>query len=252
MPELPVYLDNLITYVTALHPGDGALQHLADAMTVSAHLDDQSDALIGHFVDQARRSGASWSQIGASLGVTKQAAQKRFVTEGAALAAEGRAPMFSRFTQRARNALARAKRVAAASGADVLGPEHMAAGMLEPHGMAAEIIHKAGITDEQVYAALGLSPTAPGGDVTREQLVELVHELGVTRDGKAVLRAAMQAALRRGHNYIGTEHLLLGVVSVDSDTARALASLGLSAEVAEQGVANELAECARRKAQEAS
>jgi ATP-dependent Clp protease ATP-binding subunit ClpA len=250
MAEFPVSLDNLISYVKALHPGDDSLQRLADAMRVSALLDDQSDALIGHFVDQARRAGASWSQIGASMGVTKQAAQKRFVAEAGALTPDGRAPMFSRFTQRAKNALATGTRVAAASGADALGPEHLAVGMLEPDGIAAKVVHDAGVTDEQVAVALGVTPAAPGDDVTREQLVELVHELGVTRDAKAVLRAAMQAALRRGHNYIGTEHLLLGVVSVDNDVARALASIGISAEVAEQGVANELAECAKRKAQQ--
>src|SRR5271156_4835882 len=76
----PVPLDNLISYVKALHPGGGPLDNVADAFTVSAQLDEQADALIGHFVDQARRSGASWSQIGAAMGVTKQAAQKRFVS----------------------------------------------------------------------------------------------------------------------------------------------------------------------------
>jgi hypothetical protein len=52
---------------------------VSDAFAVSARLDEQSDALLGYFVDQARRSGASWSQIGGAMGVSKQAAQKRFV-----------------------------------------------------------------------------------------------------------------------------------------------------------------------------
>src|ERR1700743_3990804 len=43
------------------------------------HLGEVADHLIGHFVDQARRSGASWTDIGKSMGVTKQASQKRFV-----------------------------------------------------------------------------------------------------------------------------------------------------------------------------
>ena len=76
----PVPLDNLIAYVRALHPEGGPLDRLSDAMEVAARLDEQSDSLIGHFVDQARVSGASWSQIGASMGVSKQAAQKRFVS----------------------------------------------------------------------------------------------------------------------------------------------------------------------------
>ena len=51
-------------------------------MLAGEHLGDVADHLIGHFVDQARRSGASWTDIGRSMGVTRQAAQKRFVAEG--------------------------------------------------------------------------------------------------------------------------------------------------------------------------
>src|SRR5215471_18213887 len=80
MSEFPVPLDNLIAYVKSLHPDGGPLENVADAFTVSAQLDERSDALIGHFVDQARRSGASWNQIGTAMGVSKQAAQKRFVS----------------------------------------------------------------------------------------------------------------------------------------------------------------------------
>ena len=89
MDKFPVPLDNLITYVKARHPDGGPLDNVGDAMVVATQLDEQSDALIGHFVDQARRSGASWSQIGASMGVSKQAAQKRFVPRDGGLAPEG-------------------------------------------------------------------------------------------------------------------------------------------------------------------
>src|SRR6478752_6996012 len=105
MAEFPVPLDNLIAYVKALHPEGGPLGNLSDAMVVSARLDEQSDALIGYFVDQARRAGASWSQIGLSMGVSKQAAQKRFVPREGGLLPEGE-QIFSRFTPRARNVLA--------------------------------------------------------------------------------------------------------------------------------------------------
>ena len=102
MAALPVSLDNLISYVKTLHPSAGPLEDLSAAVGVAADLDEQSDALIGHFVDQARRSGASWSQIGASMGVSKQAVQKRFV-------AQWESAEFSRFTQRTRNVLAAAR-----------------------------------------------------------------------------------------------------------------------------------------------
>lgn len=156
MAASPVSLDQLIAYVKTLHPRGGPLDNLADAVGVGADLDETSDALIGHFVDRARRTGASWSEIGASMGVSKQAAQKRFVTqwEGAS---------FSRFTQRTRNALAAAGRIAAGAGSDVIDASHLAAGLLsEPDGLAARVIHSVGLTDEQVLTALGLSrPRAP-------------------------------------------------------------------------------------------
>jgi hypothetical protein len=82
--QFPVPLDNLIAYVTTLHPAGSPLDNVSDAFTVSAQLDEQAGALIGYFVDQARKSGASWSQIGAAMGVSKQAAQKRFVTGSSA------------------------------------------------------------------------------------------------------------------------------------------------------------------------
>ena len=104
MSEFPVPLDNLIAYVKALHPDGGPLENVADAFTVSARLDEQSDALIGYFVDQARRSGASWSQIGTAMGVSKQAAQKRFVPSKAADVMAGNPQPFSRFTPRAARA----------------------------------------------------------------------------------------------------------------------------------------------------
>ena len=73
----PVRLDDLIDAITSVHPE--ALDQLTDAVLAAEHLGDVADHLIGHFVDQARRSGASWTESGKSMGVTKQAAQKRFV-----------------------------------------------------------------------------------------------------------------------------------------------------------------------------
>ena len=82
MVDSPVSLDTLITFVKVQRPEGSALDNLADAVAVGEHLGAQADSLIGHFVDQARRSGASWSQIGANMGVSKQAAQQRFVPRG--------------------------------------------------------------------------------------------------------------------------------------------------------------------------
>ena len=73
-----IRLDDLIAAIRKQH--DDPLDQLADAMVAADHLGEIADSLIGHFVDQARRAGASWTSIGASMGVSKQAAQKRFVS----------------------------------------------------------------------------------------------------------------------------------------------------------------------------
>jgi hypothetical protein len=233
MTEFPVSLDNLILYVKSLHPAADPLQNLADAFTVSAGLDEQSDALIGHFVDQARRSGASWSQIGASMGVSKQAAQKRFVSQW-------ESAEFSRFTQRSRNTLAAAARTAADLAADSIDVSHLMAGLLsEPHCIAAKAIHGAGLSDDQVRSALGL-PAAAGPQPGDAQVAAL-RSMRFTEAGRAALRGALRAALRLGHNYIGTEHLLLSILDTDGSTAQALAPLGLTSETAQRLIAAEFA-----------
>src|SRR6266446_5151530 len=189
MTTPPVSLDNLISYVKAVHPQGGPLDNLSDAVGVCAQLDEQTDALIGHFVDQARRSGASWSQIGASMGVSKQAAQQRFVAhwEGAE---------FSRFTSRARNVLAAAGHIAAHAGAELTDAPHLAAGLLsEPGGLAARVIHGAGLGDEQILAAFRLEPAHAGGDPEPAAL----RQLRFTDAGRAALRETVKAALRMGH-----------------------------------------------------
>jgi hypothetical protein len=73
----PVRLDDLIDVIKTVHTEP--LEQLTDAMLAAESLGEIADHLIGHFVDQARRSGASWTDIGKCMGVTKQAAQKRFV-----------------------------------------------------------------------------------------------------------------------------------------------------------------------------
>ncbi|MET4584118.1 hypothetical protein ABIE21_003656 [Conyzicola nivalis] len=84
METNPFSLDKVISYVEHRHPDGDALGRLSDAALIGADLNEQGDALIGYYVDQARKSGASWSQIGLSLGVTKQAAQQRHVSKPSA------------------------------------------------------------------------------------------------------------------------------------------------------------------------
>jgi ATP-dependent Clp protease ATP-binding subunit ClpA len=234
MATSPISLDELISCVKTMTPGGGPLDNLSDAVSVGADLDDKSDALIGHFVDAARRSGASWSQIGVSMGVTKQAAQKRFVSQS-------ESAEFSRFTQRSRNVLAAADQIAEGAGAEVIDASHLAAGLLsEPDGLAARVIHGAGLTDEQILGVLGLPAPIPAHSTDGADPAAL-RQLRFTEAGRAALRGALKEALRLGHNYIGTEHLLLGILFAKGDAGQVLIGLGLTTGLAEEALASEFA-----------
>ena len=242
MSEFPVPLDYLIAYVKTLHPDGGPLENVADAFAVSARLDEQSDALIGYFVDQARRSGASWSQIGGAMGVTKQAAQKRFVPSKAADLMEGNPQPFSQFTPRAARAMVAAGQLAAP---EPLGACHLAAALLsDPEGLAAKAIAAAGLTSEQVYAALGAGPAPLVETPDSAGLLELSFD----QSAKEALKGALKSALRLSHNYIGTEHLLTGVLATDGPVAEAFAALGLPRQRAEELITAEIAAYQARKA----
>ena len=167
MATFPVSLDGLIEYIRGLHPGGGPLDHLTDAVMAANQLDDQSDAIIGYFVDQARVSGASWSQIGAALGVSKQAAQKRFVVRDEESATEGKT--FSRFTPRARASMAAAGRLAAAGGTDAIDVGHLVAGaILDPDGLAARTLDRLEVSPDRIYTAIGVGPAAEGAGAGAE------------------------------------------------------------------------------------
>ena len=119
----PVRLDDLIAAITSVHTD--ALDRLSAAVLAADHLGEVSDHLIGHFVDQARRSGASWKDIGVGMGVTKQAAQKRF--NGPGLSPE---QGFSRFTGPARSAVVAAQNEAHGAGHVEIRTEHLLLGLL--------------------------------------------------------------------------------------------------------------------------
>ena len=238
MVASPVSLDTLITFVKVQRPQGSTLDNLADAVAVGEHLGEQADSLIGHFVDQARRSGASWSQIGASMGVSKQAAQQRFVPRGDPAGGALIPGDFSRFTQRARAVLAAAEDHARAADSAVIGSDHLALGLFaEPEGLAAKAMVALGATEQQVREALGApeqpQPAPVDGAASRVPLGP-----GAT----ASLRGALKWALQMGHNYIGTEHILMGLLDENDATASALAGLGLAKPAVKRELTRQFAE----------
>jgi hypothetical protein len=228
----PVRLDDLIRSITSVH--DDALEQLTDAVLAAEHLGEVADHLIGHFVDQARRSGASWTEIGKSMGVTKQAAQKRFVPKSSTPDLDPEQG-FSRFTPRARKVVVASQAEARAAGNREITPAHLALGLLaEPESLAVRIITAQGVSPDAFRRRL--TATFPAADETPPP--ELIP---FDAASKKVLELTFRQALRLGHNYVGTEHLLLALLDHE-DGDGVLTGLGLDQQAAEATLAELLAE----------
>ena len=209
-------LQDLIEIVRADAPGEDPLLQLSWASQTVTELEQTGDALLGHFVDQCRRSGRSWSEISGALGVSKQAAHKRFTFD---------VPVFERFTDRARAVLEQSEVEAHGLGHGFVGTEHLLLALFESFdGVAAKVLAEVGITKSatktQVLALI------KGGTDSNE------GKLPFTPRAKATLRSAVAEALQLGHKYVGTEHLLLGIVKdANAVGAVVLARLGVSYDI---------------------
>lgn len=227
----PVRLDDLIGAIKSVH--SDVLEQLSDAVMIADHLGDVADHLIGHFVDQARRSGASWTEIGRSMGVTKQAAQKRFVPKASAEADMDPSQGFRRFTERARNVVTAAQNEARAAVNAEIRPEHLVLGLLnEPDGLGARSIMAQGVALETVREAVAatLPPRA-------DQVPELIPFDSRVRK---VLELSFREALRIGSDYVDTEHILLALLELE-DGVGVLARLGVDKLAAEAHITEAVA-----------
>ncbi|MGC4805023.1 Clp protease N-terminal domain-containing protein [Micromonospora sp. DT233] len=232
--QLPdtIRLDDLIAGIKKAH--SDALDQLAGAVVVADHLGDVADHLVGHFVDQARRSGASWTDIGRSMGVSKQAAQKRFVPRASTepTTVDPRRG-FDNFSPRARNVVIAAQEVTRAAGNAEIRPEHLVLGLLrEPDGLAARAIVAQGVPLERMRDAATAALPAPADAVPAL--------IPFDADTKKALELTMRESLRLGHQHVGTEHILLGLLERENGDGL-LAGLGLDKAATEAAVAEALA-----------
>jgi hypothetical protein len=215
----PVKLDELITAITENHTD--ALDQLAGAVLLADHIGEVADHLIGHFVDQARRSGASWTDIGRSMGVTRQAAQKRFVGKPDAKPSNA----FEKFSQPARSAIIAGMNEAKVAGNAEIIPAHVFLGLLGTEGSAVGALRAQGIDLDQARdTALAALPPRSDADP-----VLIPYD---TRAKKA-LELASRVALRLADDTVSTGHVLLGLLE-EEDGAGLLSSLGVDAAAAER------------------
>ncbi|HEX8227947.1 MAG TPA: Clp protease N-terminal domain-containing protein [Chloroflexia bacterium] len=130
---------------------------------------------------------------------------------------------FDKFTERALNVLHLAQAQAQHLNHSSIGTEHLLLGILSlPDGAAARVLNKAGVELADVLAKIvglvGTGEAAPTG------------EMGLAPEAKRAIGNAVETAFGLGHHYIGTEHLLLGVLRVEGLALQVLSELGFSLE----------------------
>lgn len=142
--------------------------------------------------------------------------------------------MFQRFTERAQKVLVLAQEEARRLKYPYIGTEHILLGLIrEGEGIAARALEQLNISDDKVKAAV-------------EQMVETGNQpvpadIPPTPRAKRVLELAVEESRQLGHNYVGTEHLLLGLIREgEGVAAQVLIALGADLERVRQQVVNML------------
>lgn len=125
------------------------------------------------------------------------------------------ADRFDRFTDRARKVLQLAQEEAWGFNHNYIGTEHLLLGLIrEHHGVAAKVLAHLGVNLETVRAAVNIVIQPGDHPVT--------GDIGLTPRTKRVINGAVEEARELDHQYIGTEHLLLGLVREGGGIAAAM------------------------------
>ena len=129
----------------------------------------------------------------------------------------------NKFSPRAEEALRLSQEAAGELGHGYVGTEHLLLGLIrEEEGVAHAVLTEAGLTDDMIVEIIKRSVGAglPGGNPAQ----------GLTPRAKRVVELAMEDSMRGGYNYVGTEHLLAGILREGNNMAvRILRTAGVDA-----------------------
>ncbi|MFF3744795.1 Clp protease N-terminal domain-containing protein [Streptomyces kronopolitis] len=225
MSPLDISLADLIARLDEDLPGVGELARVTEARLRAQTLSDLGDQLIDHYVSQAKRSGASWTEIGDAIGVSKQAAQQRHAPGP-----------FERYTQRNRHSIVLAQEAARTHKHDSIGTEHLLLGLLgEPRGVAYGVLAKTA-SERRIRDAIE-EALPPAGEKA------LRGHIAFRPESKEAIEQARRASADLGHDWVGTEHTLLGLLRTEeSPAARILRDLGFTPDELRETIRAEIAE----------
>ena len=197
---LGLQANDVIAEIEQYRPEPSAvLDRLSAALQASERLTLVGDQVVDHFVQQARAAGASWAEIGQRMGVTKQAAQKRYV----APRTDPPADPAGEPVPRMRQVVDLATQEARALGHPYVGTEHLLLGALRlDDPLVAGAL--AGIDIDEVRALT--AGTVPPSDVGPDDVLPL------TPRSRKALESALGAARARGSEAADVADVVLGVV----------------------------------------
>src|SRR3954462_766005 len=204
----------MLASLAAAFPTANELARISEARLRAQTLSDLGDQLIDHYVSKAKQVGASWTEIGDAIGVTKQAAQQRHAPGP-----------FERFTDLNRHGIVLAQEAARTHKHDFIGTEHLLLGLLgEPRGLAYEVLMARTESEQRVRDAIEEAMPPAGAKALR-------GHIAFGPDSKKAIEQALRASAELGHDWVGTEHLLLGLIrGEESPAARILRDLGFTSE----------------------
>jgi hypothetical protein len=221
MDQLPD-LEQAIAWVD--RPDREPLDLLTDAVICSGRLGELGDDLVDHFVQGARQAGASWAEIGQAIGVSKQAAQKRFVRKPSGLRGPRRS-LFTRFGTEARAAVKRAVEYAHELGSPHITTVHLVAALTDRTGEVPGLFDGLDADVEEVHRAA----RTVLGEASKD--APATGHIPFADDSKKVLELSLREAIRAQSRNIGSEHILLGILRDErSPGARLLNDQGVSRE----------------------
>ncbi|MEX2553312.1 MAG: Clp protease N-terminal domain-containing protein [Actinomycetota bacterium] len=245
--EVP-HLAELIDLVEQQANGGSDLDCITLAESVSYDLGQMADQLTDHFVQKARAAGHSWAEIGKQLGMSKQGAQQRYIATGQEsnealigqmlaleLPAQGdpsraqsvrktlkkvkEALHFQRFNDGALQVVVGAQMQARELRHPYIGSEHLLLALLAAEDNSAK----------KALAALGVTVESSRPKILEELGTGTASGSGhmpFKKEAKIALELALRESIRLGHDYIGSEHVLLGLVRADNRAVALLKGLG--------------------------
>lgn len=220
MTQTPFGLEQLVQHVESTASDSPPLERLNIAVAIGAEVSELADEVVDYYVDMARGEGCSWNDVGAALGVSRQAAQQRF----ASLNVHGGEcqKVSLRLTPAARRVLRQARKEASRRSARGVDTEDLLVAILRDRNVLAT----------KIAVTLGLDISAIEAQLRekvqkRTPTAQATGTGTFTREAAAALERATADAAALKHDYVGTEHLLLGLLAAPGTAREVLEDLGV-------------------------